>query len=103
MVRLHRKLSEKHKFIFSFIRNLQISLVFDSIMSILVLLEARVSGHVDWDISQMLKFAFLLVFSLELMLTVVYQICSYFWKKEVFGVYIGKYYDLKKDESSKDN
>lgn len=103
MVRLHRKLSEEHKFIFSFIRNLQILLVFGSIMATLVLLEARVLGHVGKDVFPMLRFAFLVVFSLELILTVVYQICSYFWKKEIFGFYIGNYYNLKKEEPSKDD
>lgn len=103
MVRLHRKLSEEHKFILSFIRNLQIFLVFGSIMVILVLLEARVLGHVGDDIFPMLKFAFLIVFCLELLLTVLYQVCSYFWKQELFGMYIGEYYKLNKEKSSKDN
>ena len=103
MVRLYRKLSEEHKFVFSFIRNLQIFLVFVSIMAILVLLEARVLGHVGDDIFPMLKFAFLIVFSLELILTIAYQVCSYFWKQELFGMYIGNYYKLDKDKSSKDN
>lgn len=103
MVRLQRKLSEEHKFIFSFIRNLQILLVFGIIMAILVLLEARVLGHVGDDIFPMLKFAFLIVFSLELLLTIAYQVCSYFWKQELFGMYIGKYYKVDKDNSSKDN
>lgn len=103
MVRLHRKLSEEHKFVFSFIRTLQIFLVFGSIMAILVLLEARVLGHVGDDIFPMLKFAFLIVFSLELILTIAYQVCSYFWKQEFFGMYIGKYYKVDKDKSSKDN
>lgn len=95
MVRLRRRLSEEHKFIFSFIRNLQILLVFGSIMATLVLLEARVLGHVGDDIFPMLKFAFLVVFSLELILTIAYQVCSYFWKQEVFGMYIGKYYTVE--------
>lgn len=103
MVRLHRKLSEEHKFIFSFIRNSQIFLVFGIIMTILVLLEARVLGYVGDDIFPMLKFSFLIVFSLELILTIAYQVCSYFWKQELFGMYIGKYYKVNKDKSSKDN
>lgn len=103
MVKLHRNFSEEHKFIFSFIRNSQIFLVFGIIMAILVLLEARVLGHVDDGIFPMLKFAFLIVFCLELLLMVVYQVCSYFWKQELFGIYIGKYYKLNKEKSSKDN
>lgn len=103
MVRLHKKLSEEHKFIFSFIRNSQILLVFGIIMAILVLLEARVLGYVGDDIFPMLKFSFLIVFSLELILTIAYQVCSYFWKQELFGMYIGKYYKVNKDKSSKDN
>ena len=103
MVRLHKKLSEENKFIFSFIRNSQILLVFGIIMAILVLLEARVLGHVGDDIFPMLKFAFLFVFCLELLLMVVYQVCSYFWKQELFGMYIGKYYKADKEKSSKDN
>lgn len=103
MVRLHKKLSEEHKFIFSFIRNLQILLVFGIIMAILVLLEARVLGYVGDGIFPMLKFAFLIVLCLELLLTVVYQVCSYFWKQELFGMYIGKYYKADKEKSSKDN
>lgn len=103
MVRLHRELSEEHKFIFSFIRNSQIFLVFGIIMAILVLLEARVLGYVGDDIFPMLKFSFLVVFSLELILTIAYQVCSYFWKRELFGMYIGKYYKVDKDKSSKDN
>lgn len=103
MVRLHKKLSEEHKFIFSFIRNSQILLVFGIIMAILVLLEARVLGYVGDDIFPMLKFSFLIVFSLELILTIAYQVCSYFWKQELFGMYIGKYYKENKDKSSKDN
>lgn len=103
MVRLHRKLLEEHKFIFSFIRNSQIFLVFGIIMAILVLLEARVLGYVGDDIFPMLKLSFLIVFSLELILTIAYQVCSYFWKQELFGMYIGKYYKVDKDKSSKDN
>lgn len=103
MVRLHRKLLEEHKFIFSFIRNSQIFLVFGIIMAILVLLEARVLGYVGDDIFPMLKFSFLIVFSLELILTIAYQVCSYFWKQELFGMYIGKYYKADKEKSSKDN
>ena len=103
MVKLHRKLSEEHKFIFSFIRNSQIFLVFGIIIAILVLLEARVLGHVGDDIFPMIKFTFLIVFCLELLLTVVYQVCSYFWKQELFGMYIGKYQKVDKDKSSKDN
>lgn len=103
MVKLHRKLSEEHKFIFSFIRNSQIFLVFGIIMAILVLLEARVLGHAGDDIFSLLKYAYLVVFSLELILTVVYQICSYFWKQELLGIYIGKYYKLNEDKSSKDD
>ena len=45
MVRLHRKLSEEHKFIFSFIQNLQIFLVFGIILATLVLLEGKALGH----------------------------------------------------------
>ena len=103
MVRLHRKLSEEHKFIFSLIVNLQILLVFGIIMATLVLLEARVLGNAGEDIFKLLKYAYLVVFSLELLLTVVYQVCSYFWKQELFGMYIGKYYKLNKEKSSKDN
>lgn len=103
MVKLHRKLSEEHKFIFSFIQNSQIFLVFGIIMAILVLLEARVLGYVGDDIFPMLKLSFLVVFSLELILTIAYQVCSYFWKQELFGMYIGKYYKVDKDKSSKDN
>lgn len=72
-------------------------------MAILVLLEARVLGYVGDDIFPMLKFSFLIVFSLELILTIAYQVCSYFWKQELFGMYIGKYYKVDKDKSSKDN
>ena len=95
MVRLRRKLSEEHKFIFSFIINLQILLVFGIITATLVLLEVRVLGNSGDGIFQLLKYAYLVVFSLELILTVVYQIFSYFWKQEVFGMYIGKYYNVK--------
>ena len=102
MVRLRRKLSEEHKFIFSFIINLQIFLVFGVIMATLVLLEGRVLGHAGDDIFPLLKYAYLVVFSLELILTVVYQICSYFWKQEIFGMYIGKYYSLKEEVEEKD-
>ena len=102
MVRFHRKLSEERKFLFSFIINLQIFLAFGIIMSTLVLLEVRVLGHVGNDVFQLLKYAYLIVFSLELLLTVVYQVCSYFWKQEIFGVYIGEYYRLKEEESGKD-
>ena len=102
MVRFHRKLSEEHKFIFSFIINIQIFLAFGIIIATLVLLEARVLGHVGGGIFQLLKYAYLIVFSLELLLTVVYQVCSYFWKQEIFGVYIGEYYKLKEEESAKD-
>lgn len=103
MVRLRRRLSEEHKFIFSFIRNLQILLVFGIILATLVLLEGRALGHVGDGIFPMLKFTFLIVFCLELLLTVVYQVCSYFWKQKLFGMYIGKYYKLNKEKSSKDN
>lgn len=103
MVRLHRKLSEEHKFIFSFIRNSQIFLVFGIILATLVLLEGKALGHAGDDIFPMLKFTFLIVFCLELLLTVVYQVCSYFWKQELFGMYIGNYYKVNKKKSSKDN
>ena len=103
MVRLRRKLSEEHKFIFSFIINLQIFLAFGIIMVTLVLLEARVLGHAGDGIFPLLKYAYLVVFSIELILTGVYQICSYFWKQELLGIYIGKYYKLNEDKSSKDN
>lgn len=102
MVRLRRKLSEEHKFIFSLIVNLQILLVFGVIMATLALLEARVLGHAGYDIFPLLKYAYLVVFSLELILTVVYQICSYFWKQEIFGMYIGKYYSIKEEVEEKD-
>lgn len=95
MVRFHRKLSEGHKSIFSFIRNLQISLVFGILLSTLVLLEVKVVGYAGEDIFQLLKYAYLTVFCLELLLMVVYQVFSYFWKQEVFGIYIGKHYKLE--------
>ncbi len=98
MVRLRRRLSGEHKFIFSFIRNLQILLVFGVILATLVLLEGKALGHAGDDVFQLLKYAYLIVFSLELLLTVVYQVCSYFWKEEVFGVYIGKHYKLEEEE-----
>lgn len=98
MVRLRRRLSEEHKFIFSFLRNLQILLVFGVILATLVLLEGKALGHAGDDVFQLLKYAYLIVFSLELLLTVVYQVCSYFWKEEVFGVYIGKHYKLEEEE-----
>lgn len=107
MVRLHRKLSEEHKFIFSFIRNLQILLVFGIIIATLVLLEAKALRYhgalPQEDVFPVLKYAFLIVFCLELLLTVVYQVCSYFWKQELFGMYIGNYYKVDKEKSSKDN
>lgn len=103
MVRLRRRLSEEHKFIFSFIRNLKIFLVFGVILATLVLLEGKAIGHAGDDVFQLLKYTYLIVFSLELLLTVVYQVCSYFWKKELFGMYIGNYYKVDKDKSSKDN
>jgi hypothetical protein len=102
MVRLHRKLSEEHKFIFSFIRNSQIFLVFGIILATLVLLEGKALGHAGDDVFQLLKYTYLIVFCLELLLTVVYQVCSYFWKQELFGMYIGKYYKVDKKKSSKD-
>lgn len=102
MVRLRRRLSEEHKFIFSFIRNLQILLIFGIILATLVLLEGRALGHAEDDVFQLLKYAYLIVFSLELLLTVVYQVCSYFWKQEVFGMYIGKYYSVKEEERNED-
>ena len=102
MVRLRRKLSEEHKFIFSFIINLQILLVFGIIMATLVLLEGKALGHAGDDVFQLLKYAYLIVFSLELLLTVVYQVCSYFWKQEVFGMYIGKYYKVEESGDEKD-
>jgi hypothetical protein len=102
MVRLRRKLSEEHKFIFSFIRNLQIFLVFGVILATLVLLEGKALGNVGYDVFQLLKYAYLIVFCLELLLTVVYQVCSYFWKQELFGVYIGKYYSVKGEVEEKD-
>lgn len=102
MVRLRRKLSEEHKFILSIVINLQIFLVFGIIIATLVLLESRVLSHVGNDIFHLLKCAYFVVFSLELILTVVYQVCSYFWKQELFGVYVGEYYKLKEGESSKD-
>lgn len=46
MVRFRRELSEKHKFIFFSILNLQILLVFGAVMVTLVLLEAKVVGNV---------------------------------------------------------
>lgn len=98
MVRLRRRLSEEHKFIFSFIRNLQIFLVFGIILATLVLLEGKALGHAGGDVFQLLKYAYLIVFCLELLLTVVYQVCSYFWKEEVFGVYIGRHYKLEEEE-----
>ena len=94
MVRFRRELSNKHKFIFSFILNLQILLVFSVIIFTLVLLEAKVVGNVGDDIFKLLKCTYLVVFSLESVLTVAYQVCSYFWKQEVFGMYIGEYYKL---------
>ena len=102
MVRLRRRLSEEHKFIFSFIRNLQILLVFGIILATLILLEGRALGHAGEDVFHLLKYAYLIVFSLELLLTVVYQVCSYFWKQEVFGIYIGKYYSIKEEVEEKD-
>ena len=102
MVRLRRRLSEEHKFIFSFIRNLQILLIFGIILATLILLEGRALGHAGKDVFQLLKYAYLIVFSLELLLTVVYQVCSYFWKQEVFGMYIGKYYSIKGEVEEKD-
>lgn len=102
MVRLRRRLSEEHKFIFSFIRNLQILLVFGVILATLVLLEGKALGHAGDNVFQLLKYTYLIVFCLELLLTVVYQVCSYFWKQEIFGVYIGKYYRLKEEESCND-
>lgn len=95
MVRFYRKLSKEHKFILSLIINLQIFLAFGLIIATLVLLEARVLGYIGNDIFHLLKYAYLAVFSLELLLTVVYQVCSYFWKQEVFGIYIGKHYKLE--------
>ena len=102
MVRLRRRLSEEHKFIFSFIRNLQILLVFGIILATWGLLACRSLGHAGDDVFRLLKYAYLIVFSLELLLTVVYQVCSYFWKQEVFGMYIGKYYKLKEEVEEKD-
>ena len=102
MVRLRRRLSEEHKFIFSFIRNLQILLIFGIILATLVLLEGKALGQVGSDVFQLLKYAYLIVFSLELLLTVVYQVCSYFWKQEVFGMYIGKYYIVEESGDEKD-
>lgn len=106
VVRFHRKLSEKYKFIFSLIINLQILLVFGVIMVTLVLLESRVLGYnstLQGDgLYTLLKFIYVGVFSLELILTVAYQVCSYFWKQEVFGVYIGEYYKLTEEDSYKD-
>ena len=101
MVRFRRELSKKHKFIFSFILNLQIMLVFGVIIFTLVLLEAKVVGNAGNDIFKLLKYTYLVVFSLESVLTVAYQVCSYFWKQEVFGMYIGEYYKLSEEESSK--
>ena len=99
VVRFHRKLSEKHKFIFSLIINLQILLVFGVIMATLVLLEARVVNTLQGgSLYNLLKYLYIGVFSLELILTVAYQVCSYFWKQEVFGVYIGEYYKLNEEE-----
>ena len=97
MVRLRRRLSEEHKFVFSFIRNLQILLVFGVILFSLCLLEAKALGA-SADIFPVLKYSFLIVFALELILTVVYQVCSYFWKDEIFGFYIGKNYKLGEEE-----
>ena len=99
MVRLRRRLSGEHKFIFSFIRNLQILLVFGVILATLVLLEGKALGHAGDDVFQLLKYAYLIVFSLELLLTVVYQVCSYFWKEEVLGIYIGRHYKLEEEEN----
>lgn len=98
MVRFRRELSKKHKFIFSFILNLQIMLVFSVIIFTLVLLEAKVVGNVGNDVFKLLKYTYLVVFSLESVLTVAYQVCSYFWKQEVFGMYIGEYYKLSEEE-----
>lgn len=98
MVRFHRELSKKHKFIFSFILNLQIMLVFSVIIFTLVLLEAKVVGNVGNDVFKLLKYTYLVVFSLESVLTVAYQVCSYFWKQEVFGMYIGEYYKLSEEK-----
>ena len=106
MVRLRRRLSEEHKFIFSFIRNLQILLVFGIILATLVLLEGKALRYhgalPNEDVFPVLKYAFLVVFCLELLLTVVYQVCSYFWKQEVFGMYIGKYYTVKEKKEVED-
>ena len=103
VVRFHRKLSEKHKFIFFLIINLQILLVFGVIMATLVLLEARVVNTLQGgSLYKLLKYLYIGVFSLELILTVAYQVCSYFWKQEVFGVYIGEYYRLDVGGSNKD-
>lgn len=102
MVRLRRRLSEEHKFIFSIIINLQILLVFGVILATLVLLEVKALGHAGEDVFQLLKYAYLIVFSLELLLTVVYQVCSYFWKQEVFGMYIGKYYTVEEKKEVED-
>ena len=101
MVRFRRKLSETHKFIFSLIINLHILLVFGAIMVTLVLLEARVAGHQGDGLYNLLKWIYIVVFSLESLLTVAYQVCSYFWKQEVFGMYIGEYYILNEEELSK--
>lgn len=102
MVRFRRELPNKHKFIFSFILNLQILLVFGAIMVTLVLLEARVVGHqgaLKGDgLYNLLKYIYVGVFSLESLLTVASQVCSYFWKQEVFGMYIGEYYKLNEEE-----
>ena len=102
MVRLKRRLSEEHNFIFSFIRNLQILLVFGVSLATLVLLEAKALGYAGGDVFQLLKYTYLIVFCLELLLTVVYQVYSYFWKQEVFGMYIGEYYGLKGEKSGND-
>lgn len=103
MVRLRRRLSEEHKFIFSFIRNLQILLVFGVILATLVLLEGKALGHAGEDVFQLIKYAYLVVFALELILTIVYQVCSYFWKEEVFGIYIGKQYKLEEKKEVKED
>ncbi len=59
--------------------------------------EAKALGA-SADIFPVLKYSFLIVFALELILTVVYQVCLYFWKDEIFGFYIGKNYKLEEEE-----
>lgn len=73
-------------------------LVFSVIIFTLVLLEARVVGNAGRTIFKLLKYTYLVVFSIESILTVSYQVCSYFWKQEVFGMYIGEYYKLNEEE-----